>query len=263
MGKSISIITVVDTADIALNNLVTNLSQSALKPDELIVVGFNEAPQLPDGSHPFTTKAVAVPTSDWAEALNTGWAHARGDFLVFIDALTLISALTLKTAVEHWCPNTLMTTQVLSVPPEKYNDGYDSISSCRHYSSSPALGTHYGMLNHTDSSAAFFLIDQKSMEMIGGFDPVFDHPLICYEDFFRQCREQGLEFSCMPVESYRLKEQDNQTEEYKTDKWLNNVNRFRQKWGAFPSHSQLTEHALAGRINRDFEFRGVLRTSAQ
>ncbi|GGW90037.1 glycosyltransferase family 2 protein [Alteromonas halophila] len=260
MDNSVSVVTIVKNRTSQLRNLVKQLENSSLTPDELVVVWMappSDYSLMTSDKFTITHKFAVSESLPIARARNKGIEAASADIVAYVAVDALISKDALLKGVNSWKPRTVVTSQPRKVSDEDYRKGYAFISSQTRLHNVRSKETHHGMLSHDSGCATLFFIHQKDFTATGGFDQRYTGFGLNDEDFFSQCRELGLGFTRLNDDVFVRANPQARCPLHHLLDFCNNAEQFRRKWGRYPRHQTLTEFAMAGYINRDFEQSGL------
>lgn len=260
MDDSVSVVTIVKNRTPQLQNLIEQLERSTLTPAELVVVWMappSDFSLLTSDKFNIVHKFAVSDALPIAYARNKGIEAATSPLVAYVAVDALLSNAALMQGKKKWQPRTVVTSQPRQVTDEDYRRGYAYIATKKHLHRITSKETHHGMLSHDSGRATLFFIHQEDFKTTGGFDERYTGFGLNDEDFFSQCRELGFALTRLPSDTFVRATPQARCPLHHLRDFCCNAEQFRRKWGRYPQHQTLTEFALAGYVNKDFEQNGL------
>lgn len=260
MDDSVSVVTIVKNRTPQLQNLIEQLERSTLTPEELIVVWMappSEYSLMTSDKFNIVHKFAVTDELPIAHARNKGIEAATSQLITYVAVDALFSNDALMQGVKKWQPRTIVTSQPSQVTNEDYHRGFAYIATNKNLHRITSKETHHGVLSHDSSRATLFFIHKEDFKATGGFDERYTGFGLNDEDFFSQCRELGFALTHLPTATFVRAIPQARCPLHHLRDFCSNAEQFRRKWGRYPQHQTLTEYALAGYVNKDFEEKGL------
>lgn len=281
MRKAISTVTLIRSSEDKLPNLVKQLEQCSVLPEELVVVWLispNALSLLKSERFKIIHKFIANDELAIAKAFNRGINATTHTDIAFIDVNTVFPIDLLQCGQSALINNNVAYTHDISfqmdvndkaaiLPPHlsplttSKNTAHAANSNVSAEPFSNEIkDIYYGKPNDHRHHFAVFFISKADFEKTRGFDEAFTGVELIIEDFIAKCYQSGLSFVSLPIFTITALSPVAGNKQVHFFNMVMNTKRFYHKWGHYPNKALLKRYAEAGIINKGFEDQGILFT---
>jgi len=278
MRSPISAVTIVKNRTEKLCNLIHQLEQCSVTPDELVIVWMAPPSDLSlvrsdrfDVVHKFATQE-ALPI---AKARNKGMLAAKHANLVYLNVDAVVSPSLFKDGLLALKDNAVLYTSVVFLPSEQCNKPFLQISQDQQLLGyiasndetlpddnnneipSKEQEINHGKFSDDSVCSTVFFIRKADFQKTGGFDEGYEGFGLNDEDFFTNCRALGFSLEQLPTRTFAPHRPNYQCPVNHLLDFVQNAQRFHSKWGFYPCISVLEAYAKKGYINADFTEGGI------
>lgn len=282
MRSAISTVTLIRSGKDKLPQLVKQLEQCSVLPEELVVVWLispNPLSLLKSEHFDIVHKFIANDELAIAKALNRGINVTSHKDIAYVDVNSVF-----PTDLFQYGQNALLNNNVAYTHDINFHMNVNNESATLRTHLSPftagnrtvyapklTVDTHplfneikdfyYGKPDNHHHRFAVFFISKADFEKTSGFDEAFTGSELIIEDFIAQCYKFGLSFISLPI--FTITARRMAATGNKHIHFFNvvmNTKRFYHKWGHYPNKALLRRYAEAGIINKGFEDEGILFT---
>lgn len=281
MCKAISTVTLIQSDKDNLSQLVKQLEQCSVLPEELVVVWLispNALSLLKSKHFNIVHKFIANDELAIAKALNRGINAATQTDIAYIDVNSVF-----PTHIFQYGQDALLSNNIAYTHDINFHMNVSDEAATLHTHLSPITAGkstvhapnlmvgaepvfnefkdfYYGKPNDHRHRFAVFFISKADFEKTRGFDEAFTGSELIIEDFIAQCYKSGLSFVSLPIFTVTARSPVATNKQVHFFNMVMNTKRFYHKWGHYPNKALLKRYAEAGIINEDFEDEGILFT---
>lgn len=281
MRKAISTVTLIRSDKDKLSQLVKQLEQCSVLPEELVVVWLispNALSLLKSKHFNIVHKFIANDELAVAKALNRGINATTHTDIAYIDVNSVFPTDLFQYGQDALLNHNVAYTHDIS---SHINVGDEAATLRTHLSlittgestaHAPKLKVgaepvfnkikdiYYGKPNDHRHRFAVFFISKADFEKTRGFDEAFTGVELIIEDFIAKCYQSGLSFVSLPIFTITALSPVAGNKQVHFFNMVMNTKRFYHKWGHYPNKALLKRYAEAGIINKCFEDEGILFT---
>jgi len=267
----LSVLTIVRGRKSHLRNQLLGLLQSQRLPDEWIVVGMGEQPEV-TATTAFPCRFDVIPHEagnlPLARARNHAASLATGEALIFLDVDCIPSAMLLEsfTGALKQTPQLWMGS-VGYLPPEAATGlwTFESLDAqAKRHRLLPEMHPTETLNEHRHEMfwSLCFGLTNSTFEQIGGFDESFHGYGAEDTDFSFAARRQGVGFGMIGARAYHQHHAMCHPPLNHFQQIVQNALRFREKWNSWPMQSWLQAFAARGLVefNEEQDVLQILRT---
>lgn len=260
----ISVLTIVKNRSEALNNLIRGLCESALFPDELIIVFMNESVS-PVPTTPFPTHCVSFHTSEslpLAKARNYAASIAKYDLLIFLDVDCIPSSLLCSIYTDCTDRNSILSGQIRYL--QKAADLSNLDEGCLHQQSDPdPIRADIKQLPYELFWSLNFACSRNVFLEIGGFDERFTGYGAEDTDFSFRARQKGIPICTVSATAYHQHHPSYSPPVNHFSDIVENARVFHEVWDRWPMEGWLREFQEMGLLKWEPQSIDILRYPSQ
>ena len=255
---TVSVVVVVKSRVKSLINLINQLEDCEVLPEELVVVWMAPPSQyslISSQKFPVHHKFKICDDLPISRAINKGVRCVSNSHCLVINVESIISSNLIKNLKDVWRPSCVITTKIVCISKALMQLNFLQLAT--ELDKYPHIESEKNARFCVKNNNSLFFISLRDFEKTGGFDEHYRGYGVNDEDYVERCIASNMSLSTVSDTTYIRNRVHYQYPVLHVTNFIQNSRYFYSKWGKYPCKDVLKNFVEMGFINKDYEASGL------